>query len=196
MVKIRLKRMGRKKRPFYRIVVADSRSPRDGRNIEEIGYYNPLMDPPDVRLDLNRVDYWIGNGAKPTDTVGKIIKFQREAQANQVDEARRYQRRNNCNRTRRSFLWFRKWSWRTSDWGRIIRMEDLVRLIAENLVDNPDEISITETDDNGEIFIELSVAEEDMGKIIGRQGKIAKAIRTVLKAKSILDNTYVDLKII
>ncbi len=87
MVKIRLKRMGRKKRPFYRIVVADSRSPRDGRNIEEIGYYNPLMDPPDVRLDLNRVDYWIGNGAKPTDTVGKIIKFQREAQANQVDEA-------------------------------------------------------------------------------------------------------------
>ncbi len=75
-------------------------------------------------------------------------------------------------------------------------MEDLVRLIAENLVDNPDEISITETDDNGEIFIELSVAEEDMGKIIGRQGKIAKAIRTVLKAKSILDNTYVDLKII
>ena len=87
MVKIRLKRMGRKKRPFYRIVVADSRSPRDGRNIEEIGYYNPLMDPPDVRLDLNRVDYWIGNGAKPTDTVGKIIKFQREAQSNQVDEA-------------------------------------------------------------------------------------------------------------
>ena len=75
-------------------------------------------------------------------------------------------------------------------------MEDLVRLIAENLVDNPEEISITETDDNGEIFIELSVAEEDMGKIIGRQGKIAKAIRTVLKAKSILDNTYVDLKII
>ena len=82
MVKLRLKRMGRKKRPFYRIVVADIRSPRDGRNIEEIGYFNPLLDPPEIKLDLDRVDYWLGNGAKPTKVVDDIIKNQREIQAN------------------------------------------------------------------------------------------------------------------
>lgn len=84
MVKLRLKRMGRKKRPFYRIVVMDSREKRDGRAIEEIGYYNPLMDPPDVKLDLNRVDYWLSNGAKPTDTVSDIINRQREIQTEQA----------------------------------------------------------------------------------------------------------------
>ncbi len=86
MVKIRLKRMGRKKRPFYRIVVADIRSPRDGKNIEEIGYYNPLLDPPDVKLDLDRVDYWLGVGAKPTNTVDNIIRIQREEQASKAEE--------------------------------------------------------------------------------------------------------------
>lgn len=86
MVKLRLKRMGRKNRPFYRIVVADSRTPRDGKSIEEIGYYNPLLDPPDVKLDLDRVDYWTSVGAKPTDTVERIIKFAREDQKNQPVE--------------------------------------------------------------------------------------------------------------
>lgn len=74
MVKIRLRRMGSKKNAFYRIVVADSRSPRDGRFIEEIGYYNPLTDPADVKIDGEKAKAWIANGAQPTDTVRAILK--------------------------------------------------------------------------------------------------------------------------
>lgn len=73
-VKIRLRRMGAKKSPFYRIVVADSRYPRDGRFIEEIGYYNPLQDPPEVKVDAEKAKQWISNGAQPTDTVKALLK--------------------------------------------------------------------------------------------------------------------------
>ena len=74
MVKIRLRRMGAKKSPYYRIVVADSLSPRDGRCIEEIGTYNPLADPSVVTVDAERAQYWIKNGAQPTDTVKALLK--------------------------------------------------------------------------------------------------------------------------
>lgn len=74
-VKIRLKRIGAKKRPFYRIVVADARSPRDGKFIEEIGYYNPLTNPKTVKVDAEKVEQWINNGAKPTDTVSRLFKL-------------------------------------------------------------------------------------------------------------------------
>ena len=73
-VKIRLRRMGAHKKPFYRIVVADSRSPRDGRFIEEIGYYNPLTDPADVKIDVEKAKKWISTGAKPTDTVRGLLR--------------------------------------------------------------------------------------------------------------------------
>ena len=73
-VKIRLRRMGAKKNPFYRIVVADSRSPRDGRFIEEIGYYNPLTEPKTVKIDNEKAMIWLNNGAKPTDTVDRLFK--------------------------------------------------------------------------------------------------------------------------
>ena len=69
MVKIRLRRMGAKKAPYYRIVVADSRSPRDGRCIEEIGTYNPLTEPATITVDAEKAQTWIKNGAQPTDTV-------------------------------------------------------------------------------------------------------------------------------
>ena len=74
MVKIRLRRMGAKKAPFYRIVVADSRYPRDGRFIEELGYYNPMTEPADVKVDADKVKEWIANGAQPTDTVKALLK--------------------------------------------------------------------------------------------------------------------------
>ncbi|MDD6643805.1 MAG: 30S ribosomal protein S16 [Faecousia sp.] len=74
MVKIRLRRMGAKKAPYYRIVVADSRSPRDGRCIEEIGTYNPLTDPATVTVDAEKAQQWIKNGAQPTDTVKALLK--------------------------------------------------------------------------------------------------------------------------
>ena len=74
MVKIRLKRLGAKKMPFYRIVVADSRYPRDGRFIEEIGTYNPLKSPAEVKIDAEAAKKWIANGAQPTDTVRDLLK--------------------------------------------------------------------------------------------------------------------------
>ena len=73
-VKIRLKRMGAKKTPFYRVVVADSRYPRDGRFIEEVGTYNPLMNPSEFKVDAEKVQKWIKNGAQPTDTVRALLK--------------------------------------------------------------------------------------------------------------------------
>lgn len=73
-VKIRLKRMGAHKKPFYRIVVADSRSPRDGKFIEEIGYYNPISEPVQIRIDAEKANKWIANGAQPTDTVRDLLK--------------------------------------------------------------------------------------------------------------------------
>ena len=73
-VKIRLRRMGAKKSPYYRIVVADSRYPRDGRFIEEIGTYNPLTDPAQITVDAEKAKQWISNGAQPTDTVKAILK--------------------------------------------------------------------------------------------------------------------------
>ena len=73
-VKIRLRRMGAKKNPFYRIVVSDSRYPRDGRFIEEIGTYDPLKTPADVKIDADKAKQWIANGAQPTDTVKDILK--------------------------------------------------------------------------------------------------------------------------
>ena len=75
MVKIRLKRMGAKKNPFYRIVVADSRYPRDGRFIEQIGTYNPLTDPSTIDIDNEKATKWLSQGAQPTDTVKELLKI-------------------------------------------------------------------------------------------------------------------------
>lgn len=74
MVKIRLKRMGAHKKPFYRVVVADSRTPRDGKFIEEIGYYNPLVEPPTIKIDDEKAKKWLDNGAQPTETVKVLFK--------------------------------------------------------------------------------------------------------------------------
>lgn len=75
-VKLRLKRMGAKKRPFYRIVAADSRSPRDGRMIEVVGTYNPISEPAEIKIDEEKAIKWLSNGAEPTDTVRDLLKKQ------------------------------------------------------------------------------------------------------------------------
>ena len=74
MVKMRLRRMGAKKQPFYRVIVADERSPRNGRFIEEIGYYNPLTEPSVIKIDAYKAKEWIKNGAQPTETVKVLLK--------------------------------------------------------------------------------------------------------------------------
>lgn len=73
-VKLRLKRMGQKKKPFYRIVAADSRAPRDGRFIEQIGYYNPVSEPIELKIDAEKAQKWLKTGAQPTDTVRALLK--------------------------------------------------------------------------------------------------------------------------
>jgi len=74
MVRIRLTRMGAKKKPFYRMIATDQRSPRDGRNIEQLGWYDPMRTPHTVKLDLARIDYWISVGAQPSETAAKLIE--------------------------------------------------------------------------------------------------------------------------
>ena len=83
-VRIRLRRMGRKKQPHFRVVVSDSRSPRDGRFVETLGYYKPLSDPARLVLDLERVDYWLKEGASPSDTVRSLITKARKGGAEDV----------------------------------------------------------------------------------------------------------------
>ncbi|MDD7676074.1 MAG: 30S ribosomal protein S16 [Eubacteriales bacterium] len=73
-VKIRLRRIGAKKNPFYRVIIADERSPRNGRFIEEIGTYNPMVDPAEVKIDAEKAKKWLGNGAQPTETVRSLLK--------------------------------------------------------------------------------------------------------------------------
>lgn len=75
MVKLRLKRMGQKKAPFYRVVAADARAPRDGRFIEEIGYYDPTKDPSVIKIDSEKAQKWLNAGAQPTETVAKLLKI-------------------------------------------------------------------------------------------------------------------------
>ena len=85
MVKIRLKRLGAKKAPFYRIVVADSRSPRDGKAIAEIGYYDPTKQPSVLKIDIDAANQWIKNGAQPTDTVKALLKKASTAKADTAE---------------------------------------------------------------------------------------------------------------
>ncbi len=75
MVKIRLKRMGAKKAPFYRVVVSESRNARNGKSIANLGYYNPMTDPADIKIDVEAAKEWIGKGAQPSETVKKLLKI-------------------------------------------------------------------------------------------------------------------------
>ena len=145
MVKIRLRRMGSKKNPFYRIVVADSRYPRNGRFIEEIGTYDPLQEPSAVKVDAERAQAWIKTGAQPTETVKALLK-----KANAI-----------C-------------------FGG--HMKDLLTYIAQNLVEHPQAVDVQETETDGNVVLELRVDPSDMGKVIGRQGRIAKEIRTLMRS--------------
>ena len=158
MVKIRLRRMGAKKAPFYRIVVADSRYPRDGRFIEEIGTYNPTT---------RRAEG--GRGAGPG-----LDQDRRSAHGNcegSAEKGRRVSRRE-------------------------AHMKELLTYVAQNLVEHPEAVSVTETQGDGETLLELRVAPEDMGKVIGRQGRIAKEIRTLMRSVAQRKGTRVSVEIV
>ena len=159
MVKIRLRRMGAKKEPYYRIVVADSRFPRDGRCIEEIGTYDPKNEANAITIDADKAKQWIKNGAQPSDTVRGLLK-----KANVLKV-----------------------------WGT--GMKDLLLYMAKSLVDNPDSVTVTEVEGETTV-LELRVAPEDMGKLIGRQGRIAKEIRTIIKSVAQRTGQKVSVEIV
>ena len=154
-VKIRLKRMGSKRNPSYRIVVADSRAPRDGRQIEQIGIYNPVAKPIELRIDEEKALQWLSNGAQPSDTVRNL--FSNEGIMKKFHEQK--------NETKQCDT-----------------MKGLIETIVTPLVDHPEDIVVTEKEEESKIVYHLKVHEDDVGKVIGKNGRIAKAIRTVVYA--------------
>ena len=133
-VKMRLRRMGQKKAPFYRIIIADERSPRDGRFIAEIGLYDPTKEPSLIKFDEEEAKKWLKNGVQPTPRVA-------------------------------------------------------------TLVDCPEEVRVSEEEREDAIVLKLSVAETDMGRVIGKGGRIAKSIRAVLRAASARQSKHIILDI-
>ena len=163
MVKIRLKRMGAHKKPVYRVVVADSRTSRDGKFIEEIGYYNPMTEPAVIKIDAEKATKWLSNGAQPTDVVKGLFKKSGIIEQQESGET------------------------------KVIK---LVESIAKSLVDHPDHVLVTEEQDRHGSVLQLKVAADDMGKVIGKQGRIAKALRTVVKAAATKENKKVVVEIV
>ena len=153
-VKMRLTRIGAKKAPFYRVIVADSRSPRDGRFIDTIGTYNPLTTPVEIKIDAEKAKKWLGNGAQPTEMVGKLFKL-----------------------------------------AGMANLQETLLDIAKAIVDNPDEVKVATEEDERSITLTLTVAADDTGMVIGRHGRIAKAIRTVIKAASAGSGKKVNVEI-
>jgi small subunit ribosomal protein S16 len=141
-VKIRLARHGAKKAPFYRIVVADARSPRDGAFIDRVGTYNPRTQPSEINVDADKAQEWLAKGAQPTN-----------------------------------------------------QLENLLLFLARSLVDEPEKVEVEGRETDSRVDLTLRVAQGDMGKVIGRGGRIVKAIRIVMKAASVKENRRVNVEI-
>ena len=170
-VRIRLKRMGAKKRPFYRLVVADSRSARDGRIIETLGHYDPLTDPSRVSVDAERAKVWLSQGAQPSDTARRLLR-----QAGVLEDAGAWLQAPRKAKAPRRDLFGADCK------GVPSRMKELVTYLAQALVEHPEEVRVSQVEGEKSIILELRVASSDMGKVIGKQGRVAKALRTVVKA--------------
>ena len=161
-VRLRLTRVGGKKDPIWRVVVADQRSPRDGRVIETIGHYNAQTDPSTIVIDEERARSWLARGAQPSDTVRKLLRIQGiETQSGRPGRALSGGASEMASETPRQLLEY----------------------LAEGLVDEPEEVSVEQfEEDDGTIVLELCVAADDYGRVIGRGGRTAQALRTVVKA--------------
>ncbi len=140
-VRLRLTRVGSKKNPIYRVVVADSRSPRDGRFIEIIGRYNPQTDPSTIDLDEAKVKEWLAKGAQPSEPVARLIKV-----------------------------------------AGISPWLELLEWVARRLVDEPDAVRVETEEREDAVIFRLFVAADDVGKVIGRQGRMARALRSIVRA--------------
>ena len=171
-VRIRLRRMGAKKRPFYRLVVADSRAARDGRVIDWLGEYDPVAEPTHVRVDAEKAKEWLARrGNLPT----------RQGVFSGSRRARRRLRRA-CRRV--------------NEGGGRMYTKEMVEYLAKALVDHPDEVNVTQVEGDKSIILELRVEPSDMGKVIGRRGRVAQAIRTIAKAAAVRDKKMVHVEIV
>ena len=184
-VKIRLARGGAKKKPFYQVVVADERFPRDGRFIENLGQYDPKQDPPLVTLKEDRTLEWLQQGCA-ADRHGTPAA----AQAGHLGQVQAACRRPESRKPVKPDGVLPLCPRRTDS------MKDLIEFIAKSLVENPDAVSISEEEaEDGTILVKLAAAQEDMGRIIGKQGRTAKAMRTLLNAKATRENRRANLQI-
>jgi small subunit ribosomal protein S16 len=142
--------VGSKKNPIWRIVVADKRSPRDGRTIETIGRYNPQTEPSTIELDEERARHWLEHGAQPSETVATLLRTKGIAAS-----------------------------------GTRSRVTELLEFLVRALVEDPDAVEVEELEEDGDLIYEISVAEDDLGRVIGKGGRVANAIRTVAKAAAV-----------
>ena len=154
-VRMRLTRVGSKKNPVYRVVVADSRSPRDGKFIDIVGRYNPQHDPSLIEFDEDKVKDWLGKGALPSEAVSRLLKIR-----------------------------------------NLTNSGGLLEYLARQLVDEPDAVRVERVDEADAVVLRLHVAQDDLGKVIGKQGRIARALRTIVRAGSVREHRRVQLEIV
>ncbi len=162
-VKIKLKRLGKIRNPQYRIVIADARTKRDGRAIEEIGKYHPKEEPSLIEVSSERVQYWLGVGAQPTDTVLELLKVTGDWQ-------------------KFKGLPGAEGTLRVAEPKADRRAAFDVAVKAAFNEDNPDDVVVLPKRIRGGRVLEVRVHPEDLGKVIGRNGRTAKALRTVIGA--------------
>ena len=157
MLSIRMRRMGSKKRTYYRVIVTEAKTPREGSFIEILGTYNPRTKPATVEIDRERVNHWIKRGARPSDSVRTLIARHltkdRSAAAGSGPGI-----------------------------DAVTDLKALVETIARALADQPDAVRVGESTRRGVTVIELQVAPGDLGRVIGRQGRTAAAVRTLLSS--------------
>ena len=163
-----MKRVGAKNKPAFRIVVADGRSPRDGKFIEEMGTYLPQKKGDNFTLDLERAKYWVSKGAQPSETVASFIKKATKAAAAAA----------------------------RPDGSDVRLMQAFLEYVVKGLVQNPEAVTITPVEREGTTVYELRLHPQDVGKIIGRQGMTINAIRSLLLAGSAKKGLRCTLEIV
>ena len=172
-VKLRLTRVGKTKQPQYRIVAADSRSPRDGRFIEILGQYNPLQDPSLINVDNDKIVKWLGEGAQPTERVRKLLEISGAIEQFEAAKARNDRHRE-----------------------RVVAPTAVAVLahIVKSIVDDPDAVTV-EVDESGHRpSLNVRVGAGDLGRVIGRRGRTAASIRIVTRAAASKDDVEVDIE--
>ena len=178
-VKIRLMRMGAKKAPFYRVVVADSRSPRDGRFLENLGIYHPNNEPSRVEIDTEKAAAWLAKGAQPTEAVAKLLTIAGVEGLAERKQAAKTLRATQAKAKAEPASAKAKAKAKAK---KSPPMRDVVVYLARALVDDPERVTVEELPGARGVTYEVRTAPDDVGKLIGRGGRTVKALRRVVKA--------------